>query len=69
MTPRQREVLALVAAGRSNREIGAALGITEATVKCHLVRIYARLGSANRVAAAVWFLKDGEGEGRDERRY
>lgn len=45
---REREVLACLAQGCSNREIAATLSITLATVKSHLVRIYAKLEAANR---------------------
>jgi len=43
-----REVLACLAQGRSNREIAAALSVTLATVKSHLVRIYTKLEASNR---------------------
>ena len=49
LTERQREVLSLVARGRSNREIGADLGITEDGVKAHLSRLFLRFGVTNRV--------------------
>ena len=41
-------MLACLAQGRSNREIAAALSVTLATVKSHLVRIYAKLEAGNR---------------------
>jgi DNA-binding NarL/FixJ family response regulator len=53
LTAREREVLELLAAGLANRAIGARLGVTEATVKAHLTRIYTRLGVADRVSAAM----------------
>jgi DNA-binding NarL/FixJ family response regulator len=56
LTTREREVLALLAAGRDNREISAALSVTLATTKSHLARIYAKLDAKNRneaVARAV----------------
>src|SRR5258708_35358073 len=49
LTQRQREVLALLRRGRSNREIGADLGISEDGVKAHLSRLYLRYGVTNRV--------------------
>ena len=49
LTERQREVLALVRRGRSNREIGSELSITEDGVKAHLSRLYLRFGVTNRV--------------------
>jgi LuxR family maltose regulon positive regulatory protein len=48
LTAREREVLVLLAEGRSNREISSALSVTLATVKSHLVRIYAKLEASNR---------------------
>ena len=48
LSAREREVLACLAQGRSNREIAATLSVTLATVKSHLVRIYAKLGASNR---------------------
>jgi DNA-binding NarL/FixJ family response regulator len=56
LTTREREVLALLAEGRDNREISAALSVTLATTKSHLARIYAKLDAKNRneaVARAV----------------
>jgi DNA-binding NarL/FixJ family response regulator len=48
LSSREREVLVLLGEGRSNREIAAALSVTLATVKSHLVRIYAKLEAKNR---------------------
>jgi DNA-binding NarL/FixJ family response regulator len=48
LSAREREVLACLAQGHSNREIAAALSVTLATVKSHLVRIYAKLEAGNR---------------------
>jgi len=48
LSAREREVLVLLAEGRTNREIAAALSITLATVKSHLVRIYGKLEASNR---------------------
>jgi len=48
LSTREREVLACLAQGRSNREIAATLSVTLATVKSHLVRIYAKVGATNR---------------------
>lgn len=53
LTDREVEVLRLLAEGRSNHEIGAALGIVEATVKTHVSRILTKLGAASRVQAAL----------------
>ena len=52
LTPRQLEVLRLVAAGESNGEIGRHLGIAETTAQTHMVRILNKLGARSRSAAA-----------------
>nr|WP_296779149.1 response regulator transcription factor [Rhodococcus sp. (in: high G+C Gram-positive bacteria)] len=49
LSPRETEVVRLVADGLSNRQIGRKLGITEATVKRHLTNVYAKLGAVSRV--------------------
>ncbi|MCW2917350.1 MAG: two-component system response regulator [Actinomycetia bacterium] len=51
LSPRELEVLALVARGASNREAAARLFISEATVKTHLLHIYAKLDVKDRAAA------------------
>ena len=48
LTSREREVLVLLAEGRTNRQIASALTVSLATVKSHLVRIYAKLEAGNR---------------------
>jgi DNA-binding CsgD family transcriptional regulator/tetratricopeptide (TPR) repeat protein len=53
LTPREAEVLALVAAGRSNRQIAQALFISPKTVSVHVSNILAKLGVAGRVEAAA----------------
>jgi two-component system, NarL family, nitrate/nitrite response regulator NarL len=62
LTPREREVLKLVAAGTTNREIASALTLTENTVKNHLRNILDKLHLENRVQAAAYALKMGLGE-------
>ena len=51
LTPREAEVLKLIAAGQSNREIARTLFVSEATVKTHVNRIFAKTGSRDRVQA------------------
>jgi ATP/maltotriose-dependent transcriptional regulator MalT len=53
LTPREAEVLALVAAGRSNRQIGQALFISPKTVSVHVSNLLAKLGVAGRLEAAA----------------
>jgi DNA-binding CsgD family transcriptional regulator len=53
LTPREHEVLLLVAAGRTNREIGAELFMSEKTASVHVSRILAKLGVGGRVEAAA----------------
>lgn len=53
LTARELQVLQLVAAGRSNHEAAAELFISEATVKTHLLNVYAKLGVGDRAAAVA----------------
>ena len=53
LTERERETLALLAEGLSNRAIAERLGITERTVKFHVAQILARLGASNRAQAVA----------------
>ncbi|MCL3860053.1 response regulator transcription factor [Actinotalea sp. K2] len=59
LTPRELEVLAKVARGGSNAQIGRDLFITEATVKTHLLRIFAKLGVDDRTRAVTVALERG----------
>jgi two-component system nitrate/nitrite response regulator NarL len=53
LTPRQREVLACLVRGESNKQIARSLNLSEGTVKVHLAVVFERLGVSSRVAAAV----------------
>jgi DNA-binding NarL/FixJ family response regulator len=52
LSPRERDVLHLVVEGKSNKEIAAALNVTERTVKFHMTSIFNKLGAENRAQAA-----------------
>jgi DNA-binding NarL/FixJ family response regulator len=59
LSPREREVLSLMVQGNANKDIASALGITEATVKCHVSVILLRLGVSDRTQAVVAALHRG----------
>jgi DNA-binding NarL/FixJ family response regulator len=59
MTRREKEVLALIAQGMSNKEIAAALSIAEKTVKTHVSSILGKLNLADRTQAALYAVKHG----------
>jgi DNA-binding NarL/FixJ family response regulator len=59
LTAREREVVGLVVDGRSNDEVGAALGITTKTVEGHLRRLFDRLGVQSRTELATRALREG----------
>ena len=59
LTPREREVLGLVARGLSNREIAARLLLSEKTVRNHVERTYAKIGATNRVGASLYAIRHG----------
>src|SRR5256885_13142931 len=52
-TDREKEVLEMLVVGRSNKEIGAALGIEERTVKAHVAKLMRKVGGQNRIALSV----------------
>jgi DNA-binding NarL/FixJ family response regulator len=59
LTEREHEVLVLVAAGRSNKEIARQLGVTERTVKGHVGNVLGKLGVASRTQAAIYAMRHG----------
>ncbi len=59
LTPREQEVLSLVAAGLANKQIARRLGISDRTVKAHLTSVFARLGVEDRTQAALWAQRHG----------
>ncbi|MBB4891177.1 DNA-binding NarL/FixJ family response regulator [Streptomyces olivoverticillatus] len=59
LTPREREVLELVAQGKSNRQVASSLDIAEKTVKNHLSAVFAKVGAADRTQAVVFGIRGG----------
>jgi HD-GYP domain-containing protein (c-di-GMP phosphodiesterase class II) len=59
LTPREVEVLCLVARGASNKEIATALVISEKTARNHVERTYAKIGVSNRIGASMYALRNG----------
>jgi DNA-binding CsgD family transcriptional regulator len=57
LTPREREVLELVARGTANKRIAGMLGMSEHTVKFHLGSVFRKLGVTNRTEAATTYLR------------
>lgn len=59
ITPRETEIVTMVAQGLRNKEIASAMKITEGTVKLHLSSIYEKLGLEGRVALTLWAREHG----------
>ena len=62
LTAREREVAALVARGLTNREIAAALVVTERTAETHVQNILNKLGFSSRSQVAAWTVEEGLGK-------
>jgi DNA-binding CsgD family transcriptional regulator len=61
LTARERQVAALIARGKSNREIAEALVVADRTVETHIGNIFAKLGSNSRAQVAAWAVENGLG--------
>lgn len=59
LTPREIELLCLVARSASNKEIAASLVISEKTARNHVERTYAKIGVSNRIGASMYALQHG----------
>jgi len=59
LTPRELEILHLVIAGKSNKQIACAAFISRKTVEFHLDHIYSKIGTRTRVMAGIWAVQQG----------
>ncbi len=66
LTPRERQVAALVASGRTNRQIGKVLGISEKTAEVHLHHVMSKLDARSRAEVAAWAVTHHLSTPRDE---
>ena len=66
LTPRELEVLGLVATGASNHQIAQSLTVGERTARTHVSAILAKLGFVSRTQAALWAVREGLGPGSGE---
>ena len=58
LTPRERQVMGLVAQGLRNKEIAYSLGVTEGTVKVYLSRLFQKVGASDRLDLALFALRN-----------
>lgn len=66
LTPREREVLGLVAEGASNRQIAQTLVVSERTARTHVSAILMKLGLVSRTQAALWAVHEGLAPGTND---
>jgi DNA-binding CsgD family transcriptional regulator len=59
LTPREVEVLVLIARGASTRQVAGALGVTTKTAGTHIERIYAKTGASTRTTATLFAVQNG----------
>lgn len=59
LTPRELEILQLLLAGKSNKEIACEVFISKKTVEFHLDHIYSKLGIRSRLMAGIWAIQHG----------
>ena len=64
LSPREREVVVLIAEGATNRQIARHLGVAERTARTHVSNILGKLGLASRTQAAMWAVREGLVAGR-----
>lgn len=57
LSPRERQILDMIARGDQNKEIALSLGISDKTVRVHCSRLFLRLGVTDRTQAAVWAMR------------
>ena len=67
LTPREREVIGLIARGKSDAAIAQALSLSRNTVRNHVARLYAKIGAHNRGEAVVWARDRGHPSRADEK--
>ena len=63
LSPREREVLRLIAAGESNGQIAARLGISVNTVERHVSNLYRKIEARGRADATAWAIRNGSPDG------
>ena len=59
LTPRELEILQLILAGKSNKEIAQEVFISKKTVEFHLDNIYSKIGTRSRLMAGLWGIQQG----------